>query len=251
MEQSRYLSAFALMRNYFCKALINSSEPYSYLMTRTTKDLIKSFSIGFCPQDSTPLIEHFKKIYSQEEILNLGIFSLKDGRILNRFSNRVVFPVCSSANKVLGFVGRTVESSPFKYLKSSDTDFFKQGDLFFGLPQALPYILSSRTVFIVEGLFDVLAMHQAGIKNTIATLGTSISSSQLDCLRFYADKIFILFDGDSAGQSGAMVVKSKALDKGLLVDTLSLPIGDDPDSLFHELGKDVFRSYILSINNHQ
>ena len=167
-----------------------------------------------------------------------------EGRIYDRFFNRVIFPINSASGKTLGFVSRAIGPSPFKYLNTEDTIYFKRSSLFFGLDIAIPYIIEHGFVFIVEGLFDAIAMHEAGFKNTVASLGTTLTVSQLNSLRFFTDSVVILFDGDDAGQTGAMRAKSTAVDLGFSVKTISLPVFDDPDSLFREIGKEPFRSFI-------
>ena len=244
MEKNDHIFLSALAKKTYQKDLFYSERAMNYLTTRVSKDSIKSFCLGFCFRRDSALKE-LSAISSLEKVKSLGIFAeTEEGRIYDRFFNRIIFPINSAQGATLGFVARALEQSPFKYLNTEDGVFFKRSELFFGLDVAIPYIIREDFVFICEGLFDVIAMHEAGFKNCIASLGTSLTKSQLDSLRFFTSNIAILFDGDAAGQAGSMNAQSLAASLGFKVQTINLPVTDDPDSLYHEIGREPFRTFI-------
>lgn len=241
MDLSTYLALTTKIRKIYQKELVASKPASSYLLSRVSKDSISTFKLGYCPNCFTASL--FPNV-SEEVLLQAGIFLKKESSLLDRFAERIVFPVNSAQGATLGFVSRSLKQSPFKYLNSEDGIFFKRSELFFGLDIAIPYIIRSGFVFICEGLFDVVAMHEAGFKNTIASLGTTLTTSQLETLKFFTDSVVILFDGDGAGQAATLKAKADAKNLGFYTQSICLPVGEDPDSLYHSIGREPFKTYI-------
>ena len=121
---------------------------------------------------------------------------------------------------------------------------FRRRDLVFGLDLALPHIIKYDSVFICEGLFDVISMHEAGFKNVVATLGTTITPQQLQALRFFTNNLVFAFDGDSAGQAATIFARALAQSMSFHVDALTFPEGEDPNSLFNKKGVLGFTNFV-------
>ena len=152
------------------------------------------------------------------------------------FRNRVIFPILNQRGKVAGFGGRALgaEDSP-KYLNSPESLIFQKGKLIFGLYQAQKFIRESDRVILVEGYFDVLALHRAGFQNVVSTCGTSLTPDHLRILSRLTNQIVILFDGDSAGIAATERVMEVGLEAGQVLYGASIPSGKDPDEiLLHE-----------------
>jgi DNA primase catalytic core len=147
------------------------------------------------------------------------------------FRNRILFPIVNLRGKVAGFGGRILSDESPKYLNSQESFIFQKNKLLFGLYQAQKYIREKEEVIIVEGYFDVLAMHAAGFKNVVATCGTSLTVEHLAILKRFCPKIVLLFDGDLAGIAATERAMEVGLDQGLVLYGAKMPPNRDPDEL--------------------
>ncbi len=145
------------------------------------------------------------------------------------FRNRILFPLIDTRGKVCGFGGRAQGDDTPKYLNSSDSPVFQKSKLLFGIYQAAKHIREANEAILVEGYFDVVAMHAAGFTNTVATCGTALSLEHIEILSRFCEKIIILFDPDEAGQSATIRSMELALAKGRILYSVSLPSDEDPD----------------------
>ncbi|MFZ9596444.1 MAG: DNA primase [Bdellovibrionia bacterium] len=150
------------------------------------------------------------------------------------FRNRVLFPIVNLRGKVAGFGGRVLDDGSPKYLNSPESLVFQKSKLAFGLYQAQKFIREQDEVILVEGYFDVLAMHAAGFKNTVATCGTALTSDHLMMLKRLGSRITLLFDGDAAGISATERAMELGLDHGLVLHGAKMPPGLDPDEIFFD-----------------
>ena len=150
----------------------------------------------------------------------------------NRFHSRIIFPIRTSDSTVVGFGGRWVgEGDAPKYLNTSQNPLFQKGKLLYGLDQARQTIRKQKLSILVEGNFDVLTMHQAGLKNTVAPLGTSVTFDQIMTISRLGRHLKVLFDGDSAGRKAALRLAGMCAQAGLDGRVAVLPRGEDPDSM--------------------
>ncbi|EQB88307.1 hypothetical protein M918_04630 [Clostridium sp. BL8] len=227
---------------YFYNNLRRDEKAYSYFKNRGINDsTLKKFGIGFALDGWHNLRNHLKaKGVKEEELLNLGlIIKSPKGSLYDRFRNRVIFPVFDYSGKVIGFGGRVLDDSKPKYLNSPETPLFKKGIHLYGLNFAIKSNMD-RTVIIVEGYMDCISLHQYGITNVVATLGTALTEYQAKLLKRYVDKVIISFDADLAGQNatlrGLEILKKENFD----IKVLQVPQGKDPDEYIKANGKEAF-----------
>jgi DNA primase len=158
----------------------------------------------------------------------------------DRFRARVMFPIVDLRKRVVGFGGRTLGDGTPKYLNSPDTPLFKKGQTLFAFDQAREAIARTKTVIVVEGYFDAIALHQAGITHTVATLGTALTTEHIQALRRFATNVVLLFDPDAAGVRAALRGLDLFVNSGLGVKVVTLPDGDDPDTYVRKAGAEAF-----------
>ncbi len=158
----------------------------------------------------------------------------------DRFRARVMFPIVDLRKRVVGFGGRTLGDGTPKYLNSPDTPLFKKGQTLFAFDQAREAITRTKTVIVVEGYFDAIALHQAGIAHTVATLGTALTAEHIQAIRRFATNVVLLFDPDAAGVRAALRGLDLFVNSGLGVKVVTLPDGDDPDTYVRKAGAEAF-----------
>jgi DNA primase len=183
-----------------------------YLQKRGVSEaMIERFNLGYAPSSRRWLFDFLsRKDYSEEFLAGSGLFSKKNGQS-SFFADRLMFPIRNREGKTVAFGGRLLAGDGPKYLNSSESGIFRKRDSLFALDFALTEIRRTKEVFLVEGYMDVIAMHQAGITNTVAPLGTAFTEDQAKLLRRYADRALLFFDTDGAGQ--------KAIEKGVMTCT--------------------------------
>lgn len=199
----------------------------------------ETFKIGYAPQGWDNLIRYArKKGVGEELLLKAGLVSKREGGgVYDRFRHRIIFPIFNLRGKVMGFGGRSLEESSRsgpKYLNSPETPVFHKGSALYGLHLARDQIRRERSAIVVEGYTDVITAHIAGLKNVVASLGTSLTQSQGRLLRSQAEKVVIAYDADSAGE--AATLRGMRILKGLgcMVEVAEMPPGSDPDSMIRE-----------------
>jgi DNA primase len=188
------------------------NEAYRYVVSRgISAEMIERFNLGYAPAGRDWLYRFLSgKGYSQEFLGSSGLFSA-NYKEMAFFSDRLIFPIVDRQGRTLAFGGRAMPSDerradgrePPKYLNSRDSDIFKKGQNLFGINLALEEIRRSKTVYIAEGYMDVIALHQAGIQNAVAPLGTAFTDEQAKLLRRWAERVVLVFDSDKAGQDAA------------------------------------------------
>jgi len=233
--------------SYFTDQLSGRSsgqKPRAYLEKRGFKqEIITQFGLGFAPDGWDHLVRFFRKLnVSQTLAEKTGlIVPRKNSGFYDRFRNRVMFPIFDMSNKIIGFGGRVLDDSKPKYLNSPETVIYNKSRSLYGAHAAKNKSRETGSVYIVEGYFDLLALHQHGITNTVATLGTSLTAEHISLLRRgFAQKAFLVFDSDEAGLKAARrsiaLFMNAAMDAAVIV----LPKGYDPDSFIFEFGRDAF-----------
>ncbi len=177
-----------------------------------------------------------------------GLISVnkEKGRKYDRFRNRVMFPVFDYQGKVIGFGGRVLDDSKPKYLNSPETLVFQKGTNLYGLNFALKHNMNERYFVIVEGYMDLISLHQYGITNVVASLGTALTINQARLLKRYADKVIISYDADMAGQMATLRGLEILRTAGFDVRVLSIPQGKDPDEYVRSNGRDAFLKLVNS-----
>jgi DNA primase len=166
----------------------------------------------------------------------------------DRFHGRVIFPIHSLSGQVIGFGGRILktDAKAAKYLNSPETDIYHKSRALYGIYQAKSAIVSNNKCYLVEGYTDVLALHQSGIENVVASSGTALTPDQIRLIKRFTPSITILYDGDEAGLKASIRGVDLVLEEGLNVKIVVLPDGEDPDSLSRKLSTSEFNDFILS-----
>jgi DNA primase len=219
-----------------------------YLLARgITVESIAAFQLGFAEQSWRQLFQHLlKQEFEPERCEELGLIRRKSSGPghYDAFRNRIIFPVRSVAGRVLGFGARVMDDSLPKYINSSDSPVYTKKAILYGLDLAWREIRKSKLALLVEGYFDVISLHQAGIPEAVAACGTAFSSDQAKLLTRYTDRVCVITDGDAAGQRAAVKTAGILLSVGLRPLVLGLADGEDPDSMVQAEGGEVFRERI-------
>jgi DNA primase len=208
-----------------------------------TQEIITQFGLGFAPDGWDNLVGFFRKLnISQSLAINSGLIVPRQNKgYYDRFRNRVIFPIFDVTNQIIGFGGRVLDDSKPKYLNSPETPVYNKSRSLYGAHAAKNKSRETDRVYIVEGYFDLLALHQHGITNTVATLGTSLTAEHISTLRRgYAKKAFLVFDSDEAGLKAARRSISLFMNEAMDAAVIVLPKGYDPDSYIFEFGRESF-----------
>ncbi len=227
---------------FFYSNLVKKKKAQEYFTARgISVSTMKRFGLGFAPDSWHSLLDGLKrKGYTELDMLNLGlIIKSEKGNMYDRFRNRIMFPVFDYSGRVIGFGGRVLDDSKPKYLNSPESLIFQKGINLYGLNFALKN-KSNRTFIIVEGYMDCISLHQYGITNVVASLGTALTERQAKLLRRYADKIIMAYDADGAGQAATIRGMEILRKEGLDVRIMSMPSGKDPDEFIRANGKEAF-----------
>lgn len=229
---------------FFYSNLNSNKIAIDYFLNRGIRqETIKRFGLGYAKDSWNSLLFHLRKQGFSENILleaGLVLTSQKTGNKYDRFRNRVMFPVFDYRGKVIGFGGRVLDDSKPKYLNSPETLVFQKGTNLYGLNFAIKSNMKERYFIMVEGYMDLITLHQYGITNVVASLGTALTVNQARLLKRYADKVIISYDADIAGQTATMRGLEILKDAGFDVRVLSIPQGKDPDEYVRSNGKDAF-----------
>lgn len=232
-ENDKLFSALNLAASWFAQ---KNRGVMAYLRQRKISlKIIDKFKIGYAP--SSGLKEYLNSSGIKDEILiDVGLIN-KNSR--DYFYDRLIFPIHNITGKVIGFGGRALNSEQQpKYLNSPESQLFKKRENLYGLNFALSEIRKKQHLFVVEGYMDVIALHQAGISNTVAPLGTAISAEQIKNLWKFAKEISICMDGDSAGRYAAIRIAELVLpilEPGYTLKFVTLPSNKDPYDICNEL----------------
>ncbi|WP_234121416.1 DNA primase [Clostridium hydrogenum] len=226
---------------YFFNNLNQDRKAKQYFLSRKiTEATMRSFGLGYAKDDWNNLLHYMKnKGYTELDLINAGLIIQKNNTFYDRFRNRVIFPVFDYRGRVIGFGGRVLDDSKPKYLNSPETAVFKKGINLYGLNFSLKNNID-RFFIIVEGYMDCITLHQYGIKNAVASLGTALTKNQAKLLKRYADKIIISYDADSAGQTATLRGLKILKEVGFEVSIIKIPDGKDPDEFVKKNGREAF-----------
>ncbi len=241
----------AVLELYKREFFKENSKGKEYFLSRNfTEREAKDWEIGYAPEKYGFIKDKLKDKFSDEELFKAGVYAKGEkGNYYERFRGRLIFPIYSINNKLLGFAGRILTKDLPKYINTQETLSFKKGRILFGLNKAKNAIVQKGSVIIVEGYFDCFRLWQRGFLNAVATMGTALSSDHCLILKKYAKKIFLCFDGDSAGQSAALAAIKTLLPFGLDIQLIFLEEGEDPDTFALKGGKEAFEKKLKeSIN---
>lgn len=225
-------------------------QAYDYL-TRRGRDrkTIRHFGLGYAPEGWRVLSDYLKtKGFTDEEMVaaNVAVNS-KRGSVYDRFRNRVMFPIIDLRGNVVGFGGRALDDQGAKYLNTSDTPVFKKSRNLF----AMNFAKTSKQpgLILAEGYMDVIAIHQAGFDNAIATLGTALTDEQARLISQYTDKVILAYDSDGPGQAATKRAINIFDEVGVKVSVLSMTGAKDPDEFIQKYGRERFAMLLDGSSN--
>ena len=213
-----------------------------------TQEILSTFKIGYSGEYG--LNVSLFSGFNQKELIDSGVFfhDEKNNKLIDRFKNRLIFPIFDYNNKVIGFGGRALSQNYLaKYINSPETEFFKKGFNLYNLNNAKNENKQSGNVFVVEGYMDAISLYQAGFKNVVATLGTAMTESHLNLVWRYFNDPVVCFDGDRSGQNAAHKISEKLIaymKPNYSLSFLILPNGFDPDSFVRKNGRNNFESLL-------
>lgn len=220
-----------------------------------TDDSVKDFELGYTLSEWDYLLKTATASGYQQELLEEAglVVAKEDGKVYDRFRNRVIFPIHNVSGKVVAFGGRILSGDNLpagkqgkqpKYINSPETELYHKSKVLYGLFQAKQEIRKEDNVFLVEGYTDVISMHQTGIKNVVSSSGTALTEDQIKLIKRFTENVTVIFDGDAAGIKASIRGIDMLLEGGLNVRAVALPEGEDPDSYSRQLGTSAFRHYI-------
>ncbi|MBL8088937.1 MAG: DNA primase [Anaerolineales bacterium] len=194
---------------YYRSHLFNNKNIFNYLKDKRglTESTIETFGLGYAPAGYDNFLKHFSaKGYSEQDLINSGMLSEReDGKVFDRFRNRIMIPIRDEQGRMTGFGARIVDPDDIpKFLNSPETPLFSKGRLLYGLDRARKPIRVADQAVIVEGYLDVIALHQAGYENVVSPMGTALTEDQLRLLKKYTRKIVLALDPDVAGQKAVL-----------------------------------------------
>lgn len=222
---------------------------YDYFMKRALSDAtVRHFGLGYANKTPDDLYRYMKsKGYADELLKETGLFFIEERGARDKFWNRVMFPILDVNNRVIGFGGRVMGDGEPKYLNSPETKLFDKGRNLYGLN----FARTSRAncILVCEGYMDVIAMHQAGFTNAVASLGTALTSRHALLLKRYTDSVVLTYDSDSAGVKAALRAIPILKEAGISVRVLCMKPYKDPDEFIKNLGKEEFQKRIDEAQN--
>lgn len=237
---------------YFEKQLWHSDEGrqigLSYFKERGfSEESIRHFRLGYSSEDwegftNAALQAGYQLAYLEQT----GLTKVDGEKRRDRFRGRVMFPIMSHTGRVLGFGGRILKKNVKapKYLNSTESDIYHKSHTLYGIHQARQALGREDEAFLVEGYTDVISLHQAGVKNVVASSGTSLTEGQIALLKRYTQNITVLFDGDAAGMRASLRGIDLILKQGVQVRVVPFPEGEDPDSFARRNSPAALREYL-------
>ncbi|MFC1501275.1 DNA primase [Elusimicrobiota bacterium] len=246
-EKQKIYDLLEQTARYYHRHLTSAKEgkiARNYLQKRgISEDSIHRFLLGYAPYNSL-ITSAAKKGVSVDQLVAAGLVTkTNQGKYFEYMSNRLTFPIFDSQGRVIAFGGRTLKDDQPKYLNTPETSVYSKSNNLYGLYQAIPTLRKEKNVTVLEGYMDVLVTHQFGILNTVATLGTSLTTQHTYILKRYAENVTLLFDSDDAGNNAAKRAIETLVDSDLAVKVVNLPPKTDPDEYLLKEGKDSFINY--------
>ena len=238
---NRYYDINKDIMMYFYKNLLTDKACQIYLKNRGFRsNIVNTFMLGFAKNSWDDLLSYVKKKdYLLDDIENLGLIKKsQNGKYYDKYRNRLIFPIINYYGKVIGFGGRSIDSTMPKYLNSPESQVFKKRYNLYGLNIFKKQ--SNKDIILVEGYMDVIGLNNQGIDQAVASLGTSLTSDQAKLLKRYAKNVYICYDEDNAGIKATDRAIEILLDEGIKPNIISLEKGLDPDDFVKKYGRDAF-----------
>ena len=256
-KKNDLLSLFFETNVFFKDSLKLNKRAYQYISSRIkNNDVISNFEIGYCPSDEELIKFLDQKGFGLEEIKKTDLLIRNSqNQYFGRFKNRLIFPIFNFSEKIVGFGGREINgNSKIKYINSQESEIFKKSEILFGLKQNQESIRKNKIIILVEGYMDVISLAENDINLAVASMGTSLSKTQILKMWNLCNIPYICFDGDEAGRNSSKIIATKILEflvPGKSFKFIRLPENYDPDSFLKKWNKKAFedlmnKSYDLS-----
>ncbi|MBA3663750.1 MAG: DNA primase [Bacteroidetes bacterium] len=261
-ERDSLMIVMQYAQRYFTDKMLNGDEGRSiglgYFQERGLRDdIIQKFQLGYSLEARRAFSEDAVKAgYQAKYLVKTGMSILSNNHaegteitvkdIFDRYAGRVMFPIQDDGGRVVAFGGRTLSSDKkiAKYINSPETDIYNKSKILYGLWLGKKSVQKEDCCYLVEGYMDVIAMHQAGVENVVASSGTSLTVDQIKSIHRFTNNIIVLYDGDEAGQKASNRAIPLLLEEGMNVKLLMFPDNDDPDSFSRKVTIEEFQSYI-------
>jgi DNA primase len=256
-ELEEFYEINVLAARFFVDNLLKTSEgeeARNYLKTRKIKPQTeRTFGLGFAPYNWDKFLSYaIQNKIDLQKAKHLGLIDLNEkGDYYDKFRNRIIFPIFSPNGRVIAFGGRTLElrDDTAKYLNSPESQIYSKRRSLYGLYQSKDEIRKLDRAILVEGYMDLIALFQSGVKNVVASSGTSLTEEQVQLLSRFTKNIIIIFDADPAGQKASLRSIEILLKQNFDAKVIALPSGEDPDSFINKYGKDKFDELIFNAKN--
>ena len=240
------INSYAL--SYFEEIYSKNDRIKKYLIDRgLSESTIQNFSLGYSNDFQNEFYKSASnKGYSDNFLEETGLVLSNADKKIDRFRGRIIFPIKSIAGRIVGFGGRIVDSTKkiAKYINSPESKIYNKSKTLYGIFESKQFIVRDDVCLLVEGYMDVIQLHEHGIKNVLASSGTSLTKDQIILIKRLTSNIIILFDGDQAGLSASLRSIDMILEEGLNVKICSFPDGEDPDSFVKKNKKDFMLDYV-------
>lgn len=243
-------SALGAAADWFARQLRERDEAAparAYLVQRRIEDAVRDeFQLGYAPARGEAVRESLNALGIADDVLTTAglLVAREDGTVVPRFRGRLIFPIADVRGRVVGFGGRVLGDGEPKYLNSPETPVFHKGSLLYGLDRARGAIRTASLAVVVEGYVDAIRCHAAGVANVVAPLGTALTPEQAKVLRRYTKQVALVYDADMAGLRATFRSGDELLRQGASVSVVTLPPGEDPDTLVRAQGADAFRALL-------
>ena len=240
------INSYAL--SYFEEIYSKNDRIKKYLIDRgLSESTIQNFSLGYSNDSQNEFYKSASNMgYSDNFLEETGLVLSNADKKIDRFRGRIIFPIKSIAGRIVGFGGRIVDSTKkiAKYINSPESKIYNKSKTLYGIYESKQFIVRDDVCLLVEGYMDVIQLHEHGIKNVLASSGTSLTKDQIILIKRLTSNIIILFDGDQAGLSASLRSIDMILEEGLNVKICSFPDGEDPDSFVKKNKKDFMLDYV-------
>ncbi len=261
-ERESMLIVMQYAARYFSEAMMNTDEGRSiglgYFKERDLRDdIIEKFQLGYSLEERNAFtVAAIKNSYQPKYLSKTGMSiisnryvegnELTQADLFDRYAGRVMFPIHDDGGRVVAFGGRTLSSDKkvAKYINSPETEIYNKSKILYGLWMGKRAIQDADLCYLVEGYMDVIAMHQVGISNVVASSGTSLTVEQIKSIHRFTKNIVVLYDGDDAGQKASNRAIPLLLEEGMNVKLLLFPDNDDPDSFSRKVTVQEFKDYL-------
>ncbi len=236
-EKTRLRECLEAAQKFYMKKLKEVPRSLEYVVSRgVTPELMAKFGIGYAPDSFSETYEHLlKQNFTRGELIAAGLAVQKEleGKIYDRFRHRIMFPIHDAQGVVIGFGGRAMGDSDAKYVNSPEGPLYNKSSVLFGLFAARDAIRKARSVVLVEGYFDAVACHKAGVENVVAVSGTALTEQHVKIIKRYAESVVLCLDQDNAGQLAAARSFDLLSRAHLQILSVALP-AKDPDELIQK-----------------